>query len=236
MRTTVERERQPEGLASTVAPAPAPSAAEAVEHLERTLSHFESMISALEERAQRQAPQDGGAREQLAGLNATLQSMFQQIEDALNRLGGEAQRLSDSASDVALVAGRLEERMGEIARSLGRGEPGPEVVFEPISTEPIFPPGDQPLQIVLANVPGFQGLMEVQRALASLPEAKGAAVVGYKNDEASLEVVLHAPVTAREIVERMSDSLGAPLLIEEARPEALRLRLRFVDGRGPAAI
>jgi hypothetical protein len=36
-------------------------------------------------------------------------------------------------------------------------------------------------------------------------------------------------VTAREIVDRLGESTSRQLLIEEARPETQRLRLRFID-------
>ena len=83
--------------------------------------------------------------------------------------------------------------------------------------------------VVLAAVPGFQGLMDIQRALSGLPQTEGASVVAYKNGEASLEVVLNAPVAARQIVDDIRESTGEQLLIEESRPEAGKLRLRFVE-------
>ena len=52
--------------------------------------------------------------------------------------------------------------------------------------------------------------------------------------EAALEVVLNAPVTARQIVDGVRNVTGEQLVIEESRPEAARLRLRFVDRQGGA--
>jgi hypothetical protein len=95
--------------------------------------------------------------------------------------------------------------------------------------EPQFQAGTSPMSVVLATVPGFQGLMDIQRALSGLPQTESASVVAYKNGEASLEVVLSAPVTAREVVDGLRDATGEQLLIEESRPEAGKLRLRFVE-------
>ncbi len=88
--------------------------------------------------------------------------------------------------------------------------------------------------VVLAAVSGFQGLMDAQRALSALPQTEAASVTAFKNGEASLEVVLRSPVTAREIVASVRDSTGEQLLIEESRPEAGKLRLRFVEHGGGA--
>ncbi|MDZ4278459.1 MAG: hypothetical protein U1B78_04910, partial [Dehalococcoidia bacterium] len=95
--------------------------------------------------------------------------------------------------------------------------------------EPQFLPGARPMSIVLSAVPGFQELMEVQRTLSSLAATAGASVVAFKNGEASLEVALHGALTAREIIDGLGGTIGQHLLIEEARPDELRLRLRFVD-------
>ncbi len=71
--------------------------------------------------------------------------------------------------------------------------------------------------------------MDTQRALTGLPETDNASVVAFKNGEASLEVTLNAPVSARQIVDGVRDATGEQLVIEESRPEDSRLRLRFVD-------
>lgn len=218
------------------------SAADAAEHLERTLAHFESMLEALELRAQA-APEPGSvaAPGELDGAKESLEHVVRRLDATLEQLSSEAERLSDSASDLAIVAGRLEVRMNDVVRSLsGRPAPEapqpaasqapPEAQAPPAPREPQFGAGEDAVGIVLAAVPGFQGLMDAQRALSGLPEADSASVVAYKNGEAAMQLVLHQPVSARRIVEGLRDSTGHQLVIEESRPEALRLRLRFVDG------
>lgn len=190
---------------------------------ERALAQMASMLGRMEERTGRSAPAE--MRQQEFGDPAqALRGICHRLEDILAALGMEAERLADETSHLALVADRLEERPDE-------QEPAPEP--EPVAPqEPQFRPGGQAVGIVLAAVPGFQGLMDVQRALSGLPAAEGASVVGYENGEASLQVVLRAPVSARQIVERLRESTGHQLLIEEARPEAMRLRLRFTGRDG----
>ena len=224
-------------------PATAASAVEAVESLERTLGDFEAVIGRLEERAQRpDTPAD-----ELAGLRGELRAVVQELRGAVARLGGEAERLSDGASDLAQVSGALQTRLGELAAVFGPppergtgwqtepGQPtGPEQPDEaepeaPAPEEPKFWLGDQPLGIVIAAVQGFQELMALQKAMSALPSVSGASVVGYKDGEAALDVGLERPITAREIVDGLRESTGHQLVIEEARPEALRLRLRFLE-------
>ena len=231
-----------EGRASTsVMPAPDHSALEAAENLEQTLEHFESMLEALENQVQESAKTDvtseANASLEVADLKRTINEMFERLEGTLDRLTTQAERLSDGASDLAEMAGRIEGRMNEITRALREAssaqpaQPAPAAAAPAPATpvEPRFQPGQTPMSVVLAAVPGFQGLMDVQRALSGLPQTEGASVAAYKNGEASLEVVLNAPVAARQIVDGLCDSTGEQLLIEESRPEAGKLRLRFVE-------
>lgn len=242
METTVESRRRDEGRGQVLGsePAQSQSAAEAAQILERALVHFESVLGKMEERIEQPAPAEEKQEmlpQELTDLRRALREVVHRLEEALDHLGMEAQRLSDEASRLSLIADRLEARVDQLTLSPEQGrppyeqEPAPEP--EPVAPqEPQFRPGGQAVGIVLAAVPGFQGLMDVQRALSGLPAAEGASVVGYKNGEASLQVVLRAPVSARQIVEGLRESTGHQLLIEEARPEAMRLRLRFIDQEG----
>lgn len=233
--------------AASAMPAPDHSAAEAAENLEQTLEHFESMLEALENQVQASAKADlasevsasASTAMDLADLKRTINEMFERMEGTLDRLTTQAERLSDGASDLAETSGRVEGRMNEITRALREAlnphpaapvtaEPAP-VTPPPPPPEPQFQPGSSPMSVVLAAVPGFQGLMDVQRALNGLSQTEGASVVAYKNGEASLEVILNAPIAAREIVEGLGDATGEQLLIEESRPDAGKLRLRFVE-------
>ena len=229
-------------------------AAEAAENLEQTLDHFEGMLDALESHVQPDEPSSATvsgttSAATRSGTTGTMNGTVERLEQMLNRLATQAQRLADGASDLALVAGQMEGRLGEVARAVREAparepvaeqvrnaeiEP-PEKVLEPDApAEPQFDPANSPLAVGLAGVPGFQGLMDAQRALTELAETDGASVVAFKNGEAALEVLLNAPVTARQIVDGVRNITGEQLVIEESRPEAARLRLRFVDRAGGA--
>ena len=242
MEPAVQRRRHDESRSEDLAAEPErlQSTAEAARALERALGHFESVLGQLEERAERPAQEEEEADmepPELSGLRRTLRELARRLEDAVDHLGLEAQRLSDETSRLAQIAGQLEARLSDLA---GAGLPlsAPREGASTPSAEPIAPrepqfrPGESAVGVVLAAVPGFQGLMEVQRALSSLAATERASVVAYKNGEASLEVLLRAPVSAQQIVEQLRTATGYRLLIEESRPEAQRLRLRFLEGEG----
>ncbi len=231
-------------------------ATEAAENLKQTLDHFEAMLDALENHVQPDEASSAtvsGATSAAtrSGTTGTMNGTVERLEQMLSRLATQAQRLADGASDLALVAGQMEGRLGEVTRAAREAparepvaeqarianeiEP-PEKVLEPDTpAEPQFDPANSPLSVALAGVPGFQGLMDAQRALTELAETEGASVVAFKNGEAALEVQLNAPVTARQLVDGVRNITGEQLVIEESRPEAARLRLRFVDRAGGAS-
>ena len=212
------------------------SAAEATQILEQALTHFESALEKIEQRVETaSAGTQQGANmknHEFTELKRALREIVRRLEEGLDHLGLEAQRLSDEASRLAVIADRLEARLDQVAGSLAQVRTGAVSVPEPAPLppeEPQFLPDDNAMQIALAAVPGFQGLMDAQRALSGLSAAKSASVIAYKDGEASLEVVLREPVGALDIVEGLREATGHELLIEEARPDALRLRLRFTE-------
>ena len=214
---------------------PGTSTAEAAQVLEGALSKVESMLSKLE--APRPTPEqesETNMPQTATDLQRTLRELVQQLEGVLDHLGIEAQRLSDERSRLELVAERLEAGLQLLQQTTRHGEPAVAdgATLEPAATgseEPQFRPNGEKVDVVVAAMPGFQGLMDVQRGLASLAPVEAASVVSYRNGEASLEITLRSPLSVRRIVEQLRESTGHDLLIEEARPEELRLRLRFVD-------
>jgi len=209
---------------ASAAPSPADEAAQV---LERALGQVEQMLEKLEERPQRAVPSEGP--EEIGQLTRALRETVQRLEEALGQLTQERQRLSDEATRLGIVAGQLGATARALRQEAGARPVEVEPAPEPVAREPQFEPDGRPVELVIAAVPGFQGLMELQRGLSSLAAVDGASVRGYRNDEASLTLVLRGPLTARQVVDGLQGATGRTLLIEEARPEALRLRLRFVE-------
>ena len=73
--------------------------------------------------------------------------------------------------------------------------------------------------------------MEIQRALVRLPQVQSAAVRRYQDDEAAIQLVLSQPMTAAAIAEGVTNGTGKSILVDEARPDTLRLRLRFLNAQ-----
>ncbi len=169
---------------------------------------------------------------ELNELRRMVREVARRLEDAIDRFDSERQRLVDQTERLAQIAARLEDRLNDLSVAAPTQAQAQPSTLAAAANEPQFGPGNGPVDVVLAAVPGFQGLMEVQRALSGLPSSERASVVAYKNGEASLEVQLLAPMSAQQIVEGLRSATGHRLLIEEARPESNRLRLRFIEDGG----
>ena len=216
-------------------------ASEAARILTRALDQVEDVLNRAEGRSGGRLPAGQSPREEVAApdlseLRRSLRHALDRLEDAIDHVGIEEQRLSDQVVELALLTQRLERRLDGVARLLervvGRLAPAereaiPEAAPTPQEVqEPRFA-AESGVELVIADVPGFQGLMEVQRGLSQLPAVESASVKRYQDGEASVELMLREPTTASEIVDAIKAATGASLLIEEARPEASRLRLRF---------
>lgn len=208
------RQRQPQ---DNPASQPGPNdrarwASEAIESLERTVRRFESVVGARQ----------GGARDEPAPSEAKAPDEFLAgLERTLAQLSAEARRLADAAD-------RLERLVGEFAPAPPVARSERQEAMEP-ADEPRFWVNDQPLEVVVGNVHGFQALMELQRRMSEIAGVEGASVVGYKNAQATLELVLDRPLSARDIMAGIGEIEGQVAATEESGPEERRLRLRFID-------
>lgn len=241
MTAAVEPERRPVSpprQEPALEPDPAQAAGQAARILEGALAQVEALLGRLEPAAQRNARM--GAQADMTGhelldVAHALRDVVARLDAALQRIDAHAERVSDEASRLSVVADRLEARLLGLARSLHEGgapaEPAPALAREHAEpAEPRFLPDNGAFEVVIADVPGFQELMDVQRGLSDLPEVEGASVDSFRNGQAALAVILLAPVSASTIVQGLHGATGHDVLIEEARPEAARLRLRFTNG------
>lgn len=267
MNTTGHTEPPDQGQETKPAAAtPASLSSKAAQILEHALTQVEALLGNLDEPEAQPVPGPEAATKEaqemasveLNEVKRALREVVVRLEDALDHLGIEAQRLSDETSRITIVADRLESRLLGLTRALESGaqphppeaEPTPAPLPEAPAAhpepaaaatggEPRFLPGERGIAVVIAAVPGFQGLMDVQRGLSGLPAVEGASVSRYRDGEASLELVLRAPVTARQLVETLRLATGHGIVVEDEAPGELRLRLRFVDAdsaRGNGAV
>ena len=148
---------------------------------------------------------------------------LERFSEVLTRLVEHTESLAARMADLtAAVASLAESRAAQPAAEVAKPHL-PEL-------EPSFASGGEGIDVTIAAVPGFQGLMELQRALVRLPHVQSAAVRRYQDDEAAIQLVLNQPMTASAIAEGVTAGTGKRIFVDEARPDALRLRLRFLNG------
>lgn len=232
------------------------AAREKVASLRRALTDAESVLTRaaqeLGRAGQPQAPQASPGKEPLPrDVKAATRAVSDSFSRVVELMGEEGGRLSEQVRALTDAVLRLERRLDELPRfaaQVGQAQtqapeakPKPEPEAEPAPTEvpaaaapsreqeppePQFAAGGNGIQLLISAVPGFQGLMEVQRALTHMPAVEGASVERYLDGEARIILLLREPLTARRIADGLAEYIGEPLTIEEARPEALRLHLR----------
>ena len=156
-----------------------------------------------------------------------------ELIETLERFGSVITRLVEHTEQLAERMAELTEAVAMLAEARSRPAQPPAAPTPQLpELERAFAPGGEGIDVTIASVPGFQGLMELQRALVRLPQVQSAAVRKYQDDEAAIQLVLSQPMTATAIAEGVTGSTGHRLFVDEARPESLRLRLRFLtDGR-----
>ncbi len=153
-----------------------------------------------------------------------------EIVETLERFSDVLTRLVEHTESLAARMADLTEAVATLAEAR-IAQPAPETAKPHLpELEPSFASGGEGIDVTIAAVPGFQGLMEIQRALVRLPQVLSAAVRRYQDDEAAIQLVLSQPMTAAAIAEGVTAGTGKRIFVDEARPDALRLRLRFLNG------
>jgi hypothetical protein len=228
------------------------AAREKLASLRRALTDAEAVLTrAAQEMGRASQPPAPPASPKKAPLPPDVRAATRAVSDYFGRVvdlvGEEGHRLSEQVQALTEAVQRLERRLDEIPKlALPSGPPQappveappeaglakappveapPEEKEEPAEAQ--FAAGGEGIQLLISAVPGFQGLMEVQRALTHMPAVEGASVERYLDGEARIVLLLREPLTARRIADGLAEYVGEPLTIEEARPEALRLHLRF---------
>jgi hypothetical protein len=155
-----------------------------------------------------------------------LVETIERFSDVLGKLVEFTERLGERVSELSEAVVALAEAQSQSQAAAPGARP------QAAEVEPAFAPGGEGVDVTIAAVPGFQGLMELQRSLVRMPQVQSAAVRKYQEDEAAIQLVLSQPTTASQIVENVAAGTNRQIVVDESRPEALRLRLRFLDGEG----
>jgi len=169
-----------------------------------------------------------------ADRDARTHTVAPEVVETMERFSDILARLVDHTEALAARMSDLTAAVADVAEAHAAAhtaQPAPEAPKPHLpDLEPSFAAGGEGIDVTIAAVPGFQGLMEIQRALVRLPQVNSAAVRRYQDDEAAIQLVLSQPMTAAAIAEGVTAGTGKRIFVDEARPEALRLRLRFLNG------
>jgi hypothetical protein len=164
-----------------------------------------------------------------ADRDARKPAVAPEVVEALERFGDVLTRLVSHTESLTERLSQLTDAVAAHAEAHAAGQAQQQPARPQLpEMEPSFAPGGEGIDVTIAAVPGFQGLMEVQRALVKLPQVQSAAVRRYQDDEAAIQLVLSQPLSASAIAEGVAAGTGKQLVVDESRPEALRLRLRFI--------
>lgn len=166
-----------------------------------------------------------------ADRDARARAMPPEVVESMERFSTILSRLVDHTESLAARMADLTEAVARLAEAQASAPPAAPATSKPHlpELEPAFAAGGEGIDVTIAAVPGFQGLMEIQRALVRLPQVQSAAVRRYQDDEAAIQLVLGQPMTAAAIAEGVTNGTGKRIFVDEARPDTLRLRLRFLN-------
>ena len=173
------------------------------------------------------ADRDSRVQQVPAQLIETLERfsvVLTRLVEFTEQIGSRLNELTDAVNVLAELHAQQQQQPSAAQHQAAAKPQLPEM-------EPSFAPGGEGIDVTIAAVPGFQGLMELQRALVRLPQVQSAAVRRYQDDEAAIQLVLQQPMGATAIAEGLTASTGRTIFVDEARPDALRLRLRFLAGQ-----
>lgn len=175
-------------------------------------------IEALGERLEQQLIEE---RQQRAMLGGQLTNLAGSLDRLVSHLEGMSRLLASMVE--RLPAAPVSDESSPTA------DTPPSTTQVPAApTEPAFRPGGEAIDVAITGVPGFQTLMDVQKALTGLEQVASASVERFQEDESRVQVQLQAPITGSEIATALGRLTGHAFAVEEARPELVSLKLRIV--------
>src|SRR5437870_2612280 len=153
------------------------------------------------------------ARGDIAAVRAALESLNLKIErqaaedrDQRRLLGDQLANLAGALDRLVTHLEGLSTLMAEMLERLS--SPPGTAPLAPALLEPAFMPGGEGVTVAFAGVPGFQSLMDIQKAFTALPAVASASVERYQEGDSRVLVALQAPVTGSEFVKAIRDGAG----------------------------
>jgi hypothetical protein len=209
---------------------------------EEAVARAASLIAQALNQIQQSAGTDATvAREELAASRKAIETLARRMEAQMAEekeqrllLAGQLTNLATSLDSLVSHLQDLSQLMADVLEHLvtpaREHAPAEKTTMHPAAkaAEPSFQAGGEGISLILASVPGFQALMDIQKALSSLEQVESASVERFQEGDSRLLLQLRAPVTASQLVAALRDASGLNLVVEEARPELLRLHLKVV--------
>ena len=190
------------------------------------------IAQAIRELQEAAAAEAGVSRAELAQSHAAIASLSERLEKQLAEEKEQRQLVAAQITNLASSLDRLvnhlhglSQLMAELLERLA-APAAPAAPPEP--PEPTFQPGGEGISLSLAAVPGFQALMDIQKALMAMDEVAAASVERFQEGESRILLQLRAAVSANDLAAALHRSTGHAIVVEEARPELMRLRLKVV--------
>lgn len=173
--------------------------------------------------------------DELARNRIAIETLRQQMDQ---RLAEERQQRAVLAEQITSLAGSLDRLvthlegisllMSDLVGRLGGPEPVAQTSTAPDAGEPPFRPGGEGVSLAISDVPGFQVLMDIQKALMAMEQVSGASVERFQEGESRIQLQLRAPVTGLQLAGALGSATGHSFAVEESRPEVMSLRLKIV--------
>ncbi len=143
------------------------------------------------------------------------------LADQITNLAGSLDRLVTHLEGISMLMSELVERLATPS------EPEAPVPSEP--EEPLFRPGGEGVSLAIGAVPGFQVLMDIQKALMGFEQVSSASVERFQEGDSRIQIHLRDAISGSALANALGGATGHAFAIEESRPELMRLRLKIVS-------
>lgn len=159
-------------------------------------------------------------REALARVDALL-SQAEAGAASGAAASADVSRLAERVDAVAAAQEALAVRLDELADRLA------DLERRTRSDDSAAPAPDlRTVEVVVTGVPGFQGLMDLQRALAGLEGVRAAPVRSFQADEAALDLTAETPPSPEALAAALRETFARPVDVVDAPAQGpVRLRI-----------
>jgi hypothetical protein len=199
---------------------------EAAALIARALADLQQAASAEAEATRK------GLTKSRGDLRELVQRFDSQLSQEREQSAVSANQLTALASAIDRLVERLNDvsqRLAELTERLAAGvEAGGSAQRAVASPDRPFQPGGEGITLAVSCVPGFQALMDIHKALQAMDQVAAASVERFQEGESRILVQLRSLVTASEVASGLHGATGHALVVEEARPEVMQLRLKVI--------